>query len=478
MGFVVTASSSSNQVSSIRHCHSWTEKGTFLSISFLLFLCFLSVPSEAFPDVSLLDADQAVQGRRRFEAAYDCDLDCGIGETCVPDLSPTFGTLLTHRHSGTVPFRCHTHKEEAAAAPNTNAVTEGNDDNIFPEDFFLTSNGCPLDCQNEGKCISIFGGLSFACLCVEPFWGTECELNGDEKPCELDCKSIVGDSFISNDVSYPREGAFCVESPDNSEVVDQTCVHCEEIFQEDEPNCDDLNVCKNGGVCKIEYQFVIAVSGNLSGVSEAISEGLFKCSSTTTMAISGTDGSTAMQTVWMDLPPYKLSCDCQPGFQGGTCEEIDVCGTGCQNSGYCISKDTPGNEYGSDDFFNFNTDDSNFNDDTNDSVYDDDFYVDSDDDDDDGFDDDFIDVDDNSFDDDDDDFVSPVSGKLDCTCYEGHCDQTSCGAGATCVGGMCIQDKLVSPMCSGGKCSQRHSHNPSCKLRGDPKPCHSHHLHL
>jgi hypothetical protein len=65
------------------------------------------------------------------------------------------------------------------------------------------------------------------------------------------------------------------------------------------------------------------------------------------MLIYGIDGTT-IETVWVDLPPYVLSCDCHLGFQGETCEEIEVCGV-CQNDGYCISKVTPGDKFSTDD---------------------------------------------------------------------------------------------------------------------------------
>jgi hypothetical protein len=250
--------------------------------------------------------------------------------------------------------------------------------------------------------------------------------------------------FGLKDASEPRQDAFCVESPDGvDDVDDQTCVHCEEIPQEDEPNCGGLLECKNGGVCKIDYQFTRVIATDSSESNDATTERPLKCSSTVTMPI---DENTS-ESVWMDLPPYVISCDCPLGFQGENCEEIDVCG-GCQNDGYCISKDTPGDYFSTDDIFNFDADNSNFNDDDDNVFLDDGVY-------DGGNDDDSID--------------SPVfsdsDSDSDCTCYNGKCDQTQCGTAASCIGGMCNQDYLVSPMCSGGKCSQRHTIKATCKYR-------------
>ena len=425
-----TASTDSNRVTLVRPPAGWTTKGAFFFVPFFFFfLCFFFFAP--------------VQGRHLNEPAYTCNPKCDIGETCVPDLSPSVSTLLAYRHAGTVPFfRCQTTLAETNQVGNK----DFDDDFILPEEILLSSNGCPYDCQNGGKCISIFGGLSFACICVGPYWGSVCELNGLEDACELDCSSIVESS--GDDASQPRKGAFCVESPENdaNSVEDQTCVHCKEISHEDEPSCDDLIECKNGGICKIDYQFVSAMDSDPSKGNAATSGRPLKCSSTTSTPIEGT---TSIQSVWMDLPPYTLSCDCLPGFQGVTCEEVDVCGTGCQNSGYCISEDTPGDNFSFDDFFDFNTDDL---------LYDDDFFVD----DDDNFNDDYT-----NFDNDNDLFFPAHSSEVDCTCVEGHCNQTLCGAGASCTGGICIQDNLISPMCSGGKCSQRHTRNPSCKCSSD-----------
>mmetsp|Transcript_10451 Transcript_10451/g.21761 ORF Transcript_10451/g.21761 Transcript_10451/m.21761 type:complete len:140 (+) Transcript_10451:2-421(+) len=50
----------------------------------------------------------------------------------------------------------------------------------------------------------------------------------------------------------------------------------------------------------------------------------------------------------------------------------------------------------------------------------------------------------------------------ECVCFEGGCDQTSCGSFATCVGGGCNQSGLDTPSCLGGNCDQTGSHNPSC----------------
>jgi len=57
-------------------------------------------------------------------------------------------------------------------------------------------------------------------------------------------------------------------------------------------------------------------------------------------------------------------------------------------------------------------------------------------------------------------------GGSDCTCLLGGCDQsgqTGCEPGASCVGGMCNQDGLISPTCTGGKCSQRYTTDASCE---------------
>jgi hypothetical protein len=426
------------------------KKGTSLFATFLCFLLFFFFSLEAFPVAADAVSESGL--------AYGCPLDCGTGGICIPDT--TFGALSAQYHSETASFRCdcfrgytgtlcqiNKDKSVANADHIDDSSSERGDDDFFPEDFFLSSDGCPFDCQNEGKCISIFGGLSYACFCIEPFWGSLCEINGLSVACELDCSSIISSGPLQgigiNDASQPKQGAFCVESPNGvDDVDDQTCVHCEEISEEDEPNCEGLIECKNGGVCKIAYLFTRVIATDSSAGNDATTERPLKCSSTVTMPIYGIDGTT-METAWMDLPPYVLSCDCQPGFQGETCEEIDVCG-GCQNDGYCISKDTPGDKFTDDDTFNFVTDDSNFNDD---DVF-------HDDDDDDGFDDD--DNDDYSID-------SPIFSDSDCTCYYGKCDQNLCGTAASCIGGMCNQDYLISPMCSGGKCSQRHTTNATCK---------------
>lgn len=409
---------------------------------------------------------------------------------CVPDPSPTFGALLAQHHSGTTPFRCHCfegysgalcqvlHVEGAVASDAGKAMEsereddDDNNDGWLPGDFVLTSDGCAFECQNGGQCISIFGGLSFACLCSEPYWGSMCEIDGTERPCELDCGSIVSTDSLLQD-SEPKKGAFCVASPSSSVVVvddalegnpmDQSCVHCEEILEEDEPNCEDLKDCKNGGACKIDYQFLRVVDTDSSQGNEEATGRPLECSSSMTISVHGFEGTT--QTVWTAMPPYTLSCDCQPGFQGETCEEIDVCG-GCQNDGYCISEDTPGDK--------FFTDDSNLNDDyqifTDDDDYDDDHFIDDDRWDDDRWDDDHWN--DDAWDDDYDEafFGSPLSSAMDCVCFSGGCDQTSCGAGVSCMGGMCNQDYLVNPMCSGGKCSQRHTINATCEYNNSIQP--------
>lgn len=415
-----------------------------------------------------------------MQAYYDCPPSCGAGETCILDLVPSFGTLLEQHLSKSIAgypgTSCQVLQETSPIDSSNSNDSEGgskggsigasNTDNL-PDSFFLIPDGCPFDCQNGGKCMSIFGGLSYSCLCVEPFWGSECEINGQVDPCPLDCSSIVSTDSLQigndNDLSQSRPGAFCVEPPSNSVVengdVDQTCVFCEELSDEDEPNCEDLSECKNDGVCKIDYLFTTNItSTDPSEGDEAKVQRPLKCSSTITTSIDGIDGS-EKQTYWEDLSPYKLSCDCQPGFQGETCEEIDVCGGGCKNDGYCISKDTPGDKFGDDDLWNFDTDDSNFNDDL-DNDLNDNYYPN-----DDGQDDPSIqndDDDDDSYDGD----LNDIILESDCTCESGDCDQTKCGEGASCTGGMCDQNYLISPMCSGGKCSQRHTGNPTC-IGGD-----------
>ncbi len=393
-----------NGANSLLRDPSWTKKKKKMVslIPFLVLLCgcfFAPVHGQHIP-----------------ETVFDCNRECGNDETCVPDRSPTFGALLAHRYSGILPSHCKADVEEALGSVS-HETNERHGGTLFPTDFLLASSNCPYDCQNGGTCISIFGGLSYACICVEPFWGTECEIDGTQEACALDCVESIGG------VLQRRTGAFCVESPENlvSGVGSQTCVHCEELVQEEEPVCEELLDCKNGGVCQIEYQFVITNQDD-SKEGSASSKRPFKCSSSTTETISEKDGSTSSQTNWTDLPPYKVSCACQPGFQGETCEEIDICGTGCQNNGYCISNDTPDDISRFDDFFHANAES-------------------------------------------DDDFAFPVrTSKLDCTsCFQGRCNQDACGPDAICLGGMCNQDYLLRPVCPGGKCSQRYARFPSCK---------------
>lgn len=140
-----------------------------------------------------------------------CPLECGTGGICVPDT--TFGALSAQHHSETASFRCdcfagysgtlcQIHKDRAVDnaefADDSNA--ERGDDDFF-DSLFLPSDGCSFECQNGGKCMSIFGGVSYGCLCVEPFWGSQCEVNGLSEPCELDCSSIVS-TGLSQSTSY------------------------------------------------------------------------------------------------------------------------------------------------------------------------------------------------------------------------------------------------------------------------------------
>eukprot|EP00536_Pseudo-nitzschia_multiseries_P010692 jgi/Psemu1/26746/gm1.26746_g len=379
----------------------------------------------------------------------DCSR-CSPGGRCVLDATHSFGDLVAHQNSGQTSFRCECYQGYAGPLCDrkvpvgagygvdhdkldgngiSNDIIDDNDD-TFVDDFILRlTEGCPLECQNDGQCISVFGGITYACVCPEPFWGTNCEFDGLSEPCNLDCSSIP-------DGSISRDGGFCVESPDDLVPGDShTCVDCQQIPVEEEPICENELTCLNEGVCRVKYLFTDATEGNGTSANRP-----FTCSNSVSISITGVGGTESEFSFWQELPPYKLYCDCPIGFQGEFCEEIDVCG-GCQNNGYCISDDTPGDRNSTDDFFSFSFDDDD--DDDDDNLFGDDLFNFS------GF----------TFDDDmwkqDDDTLDNVS----CTCYSGGCDQTNCGPGTACVGGMCNQNGLVNPRCWGGKCSQRNTIN-------------------
>ena len=256
----------------------------------------------------------------------------------------------------------------SASSSGYDDVNNNNDDLVFPWE----QDGCPLDCQNDGQCISVFGGLQYACICVEPFWGTQCEYNEQVDPCDLDCSDI---DIIGGGSGSSKDGAHCAESPEDLLVNNDddfnsqfglprvhTCIRCEEITEE--PVCD--RTCMNGGVCGFNYLFIGADNAN----EDEPTIPSFQCSATVSMVTvtSNGDGDDIVQelTVWTDPLPYTSYCICPDGYQGKNCEEIDVCG-GCQNDGYCISKETPEKNDG-DDFLSdlpFNDDDfgNNFDDD-------------------------------------------------------------------------------------------------------------------
>jgi len=423
--------------------------------------------------------------RSEFEK---CSL-CSLGGKCV--LNSSLQAQYKHYQSGITTFHCECNEgrsgalceHEAAARANANDGQDygiGNDDGCndnackFRD---LSTEGCAFECQNEGTCISVLGGMSYACICPEPFWGTLCEFDGSKEPCDLDCSSIITDG------SFEPKGGFCVESPQTLDEYDDTqaCVSCQEL-PEEKDLCENQINCLNGGDCKVKYLFVDAgTEGN-----EAPTDRSWQCYSSDSMTQEGSDGIVSRSHYWMEIPTYALYCECPKGFQGEFCEEIEVCG-GCQNDGYCVSEHSPIG----DDFFNFNplasTGDNDDHTSTNVYIgvhddfthdapgdrifnlsfdFDDDFLSDNDlfnfsfSDDDNLFNFSF-DFDDNELFGEDDDFLNST-GEVHCTCLFGGCDQSKCGHGAACFGGSCNQNGLIGPTCWSGKCTQRNTTDASC----------------
>eukprot|EP00537_Pseudo-nitzschia_pungens_P014345 CAMPEP_0172386852 /NCGR_PEP_ID=MMETSP1061-20121228/4302_1 /TAXON_ID=37318 /ORGANISM="Pseudo-nitzschia pungens, Strain cf. pungens" /LENGTH=399 /DNA_ID=CAMNT_0013116351 /DNA_START=488 /DNA_END=1683 /DNA_ORIENTATION=- len=306
----------------------------------------------------------------------DCSR-CSPGGRCMLDAIPSFGVLFGDNTSGQASVRCdcfdgfsgplcdrklvvgtsngadhETFDGDGISNEVSNDIIDDNNDTALFDDFFLRLTGdCPFECQNGGQCLSVYGGITYACVCPMPFWGSQCEFDSLREPCELDCSNIpIG--------SIPREGAFCVDSPQNIGPGDShTCVHCQEIPIEDEPICENKINCLNGGICKVKYLFVDATEGNETSTSRP-----FTCSATVSVSSGGVGEIDSVFSFWEEKSPYKLECDCPIGFQGEFCEEIDLCG-GCHNNGYCISEDTPGDLNMTDDFYFGHDDDDDDDDD-------------------------------------------------------------------------------------------------------------------
>ncbi|VEU44543.1 unnamed protein product [Pseudo-nitzschia multistriata] len=379
-----------------------------------LFLLFGNRFTSAFAQVGAGTLDPKID---------DCSL-CSPGGKCVPDKVSIFDVPSDQYRRDKTSFHCDCFEGYSGAFCDQEAgmnddfhydYSEGNstrdeanndtdNDNGIDDLILLATEGCPFGCQNEGKCTSVFGGVMHICLCPEPFWGSQCEFNSLDEPCDLNCTSISNESFFS-------DGGFCVDSPqDLDDGDDHTCVHCEEIAVENEPVCENEINCVNGGACMVKYLYTDASESDETMVHRPL-----KCTASTNM-----DGN----YIWEELPPYELYCECPIGYQGEKCEEIDVCG-GCQNGGYCISENTPGD-------FNIT------------AIFSDLFKDDDDD------------------DDDDDNIYKVFDPDADCTCLNGGCDQRGCGSGATCIFGLCNQNGLINPGCPGGKCSQRNTVNATC----------------